>query len=100
MRRFTVAADDAAKGRKASTEATARGQARYRELTASAQSKARAGIPLTQQPNYVRCYDGTASLRQRIRAFCLECCGYDREAVTSCAARGCPLWAARPYQAG
>jgi len=39
-----------------------------------------------------------ASPKQRIKAFCPECVGFDRAAVTGCTAWACPLWEIRPYQ--
>ena len=33
-----------------------------------------------------------------IKAFCAECCGYDRTAVKECTGMECPLWTHRPYQ--
>ena len=38
------------------------------------------------------------SPRQAIRAFCLECNGYEREAITVCSATACPLFFFRPFQ--
>lgn len=58
----------------------------------------RRSVPDTFIPNYVAAYDGTASAREAIRAFCAECCGYDRDAVRECPARRCPLWTYRPWQ--
>jgi hypothetical protein len=40
------------------------------------------------------------SPRQAIKAQCLDCTGLDRQAVSYCRARVCPLWRYRPYQAG
>lgn len=45
-----------------------------------------------------RCYAGKCSPRAAVKAFCQECCGYEREAITGCMAYGCPLWNLRPYQ--
>jgi hypothetical protein len=33
-----------------------------------------------------------------IKAFCQECCGYNRETIRECTAIACPLYAFRPYQ--
>lgn len=46
----------------------------------------------------VKAYAGEGSPRQAIKAQCLSCVGYDREAVTHCSGFSCPLWAFRPYQ--
>lgn len=45
-----------------------------------------------------KAFDGTCSPRSAIKAQCLICVGYDREAVTHCTGFSCPLWAFRPYQ--
>jgi hypothetical protein len=31
---------------------------------------------------------------------CLECVGFDRNAITECTAPACPLWNFRPFQPG
>jgi hypothetical protein len=36
--------------------------------------------------------------RRAIRAFCLECCGFDTQAITECTAYACPLWNFRPFK--
>jgi hypothetical protein len=46
-----------------------------------------------------KAYAGTCSPRSAIRAQCLICMGYDREAITTCTGYSCPLYAFRPYQA-
>ena len=38
------------------------------------------------------------SLRFAINAFCFECNGFDRKAVTDCCAPECPLWSVRPWK--
>ena len=45
-----------------------------------------------------RCWAGKASPREAIKAQCLECQGYDREAIITCTAPACPLYAYRPGQ--
>ena len=47
-----------------------------------------------------RAYESTASPRGAIKAFCLQCVGYERKDVTRCTASACPLFAYRPYQKG
>jgi hypothetical protein len=44
------------------------------------------------------CWAKKASPRAAIKAFCAECVGYDRLAVTECTAYACPLWRYRPHQ--
>jgi hypothetical protein len=46
----------------------------------------------------VRAFSGNCSPRAAIKAFCLECVGFDREAITECSAYGCPLYEFRPFQ--
>jgi len=40
----------------------------------------------------------SCSPRRAIKAFCLECCGFDHKAITECTAYACPLWNFRPFQ--
>jgi hypothetical protein len=41
---------------------------------------------------------GRVSPRMAIKAACLDCVGLQRQDVTECQARLCPLWKFRPYQ--
>lgn len=55
-------------------------------------------IPSSIQGLYRRALLG--SRPAAVKVMCLECQGYDhgaRQAITDCSARGCPLWAVRPY---
>lgn len=47
---------------------------------------------------FSRVFDGKASPRQCIKAFCLECNGLEKEGIGTCTAYACPLWRLRPYQ--
>lgn len=38
------------------------------------------------------------SLREKIKAKCLDCCAYQKEEVRQCTCEHCPLWDERPYQ--
>ena len=49
-------------------------------------------VPESMQNIYDRTQAGTASPRQAIKMFCLECVGYDREEVKVCSDQGCPLY--------
>ncbi len=40
----------------------------------------------------------TCAPRRAIRAFCLECCGFDVPTIAQCASYACPLWNFRPFQ--
>lgn len=57
-------------------------------------------VPDLQKAMFLRVYSGTASLRQAIKAKCIECCGFENyfERVGQCTAYSCPLWGYRPYQ--
>jgi len=57
-----------------------------------------AEAPESCQGILTKAYDGEASPRAAIKAFCLQCVGYKREDVTNCVAQACPLHAYRPYQ--
>ena len=47
-----------------------------------------------------RAYSGDAPPRGAIKAFCLQCVGYNRQDVAGCTAFACPLHKYRPYQKG
>ena len=49
-----------------------------------------------------RSFLGTASPRNAIKAFCMQCVGYQDvvNCIGGCTASGCALWAYRPFQAG
>jgi hypothetical protein len=50
------------------------------------------------RPLLKKAYEGTASPRQAIKAFCLQCVGYERDSITHCTSLGCPIFMFRPYQ--
>ena len=54
-------------------------------------------IPSSMRATYEKATAGR-SRRMAIKAFCQECCGYDRRAVAECSTVVCPLWPYRPYQ--
>ena len=43
-------------------------------------------------------YRGESSPRQCIKAFCLECNGWEEDAISHCTITVCPLWRHRPFQ--
>lgn len=47
---------------------------------------------------FQRVYEGKANKSQCIKAFCLDCMGFDSVAVRECGDRLCPLWRHRPFQ--
>lgn len=46
---------------------------------------------------FEKAYEGR-SKQAGIKAFCLECIGYDRTAIRNCTAPACPLYEVRPFQ--
>jgi hypothetical protein len=65
---------------------------------AEKQAKRLAAMPVSLRTLFARAYAKNCSPRAAIKAFCIECQGYDRPAVTSCTAYACPLWRFRPFQ--
>lgn len=60
--------------------------------------KRAAEMPVSARNGYLRAARGKASPRAAIKAFCLECVGFDRAAITGCTADCCPLFLYRPFQ--
>lgn len=60
-------------------------------------AKRAAGVPISARLGYLRAALGEGSPRQAIKAFCLECTGWDRAEVTRCTAKACPLFEFRPF---
>jgi hypothetical protein len=56
----------------------------------------RTEIPKSYQRNYDKAMKGR-SMKAGIKAFCLECVGYDRKEIKNCSDSGCPLFKYRPY---
>jgi hypothetical protein len=52
------------------------------------------------RPLMRRAYNKTCSPLQAIKARCLDCVGFDREAIRTCSGYSCPLWRFRPYSEG
>jgi hypothetical protein len=48
----------------------------------------------------LKAFEGTASPRAAIKAFCIACTGEDRQAIKGCTGYSCNLWKYRPYQEG
>ena len=57
-----------------------------------------AQTPPKSRLGYLAAVEGRASPRAAIKAFCLECVGWQRSEVTACTALACPLWAYRPFR--
>jgi hypothetical protein len=47
-----------------------------------------------------RVYSGKCSMREAVKAHCLECMGFDIAAIRECTSSQCGLWGKRPYQKG
>ncbi|MCJ7776854.1 MAG: hypothetical protein MUP16_00850 [Sedimentisphaerales bacterium] len=54
-----------------------------------------AQIPESQLEIYLRATKGK-NRAAGVKAFCYQCCGYEREEVKLCTDLGCPLWMYRP----
>jgi hypothetical protein len=55
-------------------------------------------MPKTSVSAYLKASRGRATPRVAIKAFCMECVGWNRIEVTKCPASACPLWMYRPFQ--
>ena len=54
-------------------------------------------IPSSAQGVFRSAFTGN-SRAAAVKAFCLECNGFDRAAVRDCPVRTCPLWRFRPFR--
>ena len=68
------------------------------EKVASKRARRLATMPPRYRKLFERSWTGKASPRASLKAFCLECVGFERAAITECTAWTCPLWHLRPYQ--
>ena len=57
-----------------------------------------AQMPKSCRAGYLRAAKGKASPRQAIKAFCLECTGWERNEVRRCTGVACPFWLYRPFR--
>jgi hypothetical protein len=55
-------------------------------------------MPKSCRATYLKATRGKASPRVAIKAFCLECVGWNRPEVARCTATACPLWMYRPWK--
>ena len=55
-------------------------------------------MPQSCRATYLKAARGKASPRAAIKAFCLECVGWNRQEVARCTATACPLWTYRPWK--
>ena len=56
-----------------------------------------AQMPRSFRRTYRKATRGEASPRMAIKAFCMECCGWQRKEVARCSGWACPLWTYRPF---
>jgi len=57
-----------------------------------------ATTPEASKGHFVAAWAGKCSPRRAIKAQCLECIGFDRQAITDCTCYACSLWEFRPFQ--
>lgn len=60
--------------------------------------RAIAEAPESVKNTLAEAFSGSASPRKAIKAMCLTCVGFQRDAVRNCTGYSCPLWAYRPFQ--
>jgi len=54
-------------------------------------------VPESMRKNYEKAMTGK-SRGAAVKAFCCECCGYERKEVSLCTDTGCPLYLYRPFR--
>ena len=54
-------------------------------------------VPESMRKTYDKAMTGK-SRGAAVKAFCCECCGYDRKEVSLCTDPGCPLYLYRPFR--
>jgi hypothetical protein len=57
-----------------------------------------AATPESARKLFVAAWAKKCSPRLAIKAQCLECVGFDRQAIAECSGWACPLWNFRPFQ--
>lgn len=55
-------------------------------------------MPKVYRNSYLSAVSGKATPRNAIKAFCIECMGYNRAEVSKCSTIDCPLNLYRPYK--
>ena len=55
------------------------------------------GVPNNYVLKYKSALDGKVTVHQALKIKCLECCCWNREEITNCTAKTCPLWHYRPF---
>ena len=100
----TATQDPLALARKAKASAKSVDELTQEAIGRATSPLAKAGItrrieqmPETCVRTYLRAISGK-SLSAAVKSFCLECVGWQREAVTNCTSPGCPFYLYRPYR--
>jgi hypothetical protein len=68
------------------------------EKIAAKRARRLATTPESAKGHFVAAWAGKCSPRRAIKALCLECVSFDRQAITDCLCWACPLWHFRPFQ--
>jgi len=66
----------------------------------SAIAEVMAGVPPSARRTLAKALEGKASPRAAIKAHCLLCVNFDRQAVRACPVLRCALWHYRPFAEG
>ena len=56
------------------------------------------GLHLNHAALYVDALEGRLTLKNSVKAKCLECSTWQQDEVTNCTVKACPLWHIRPFQ--
>lgn len=56
------------------------------------------GIKVIRKTPIAKWEEDKFSLRKSVDAKCWDCCHGDKESITHCTIKACPLWFVRPYQ--
>ena len=48
--------------------------------------------------HFIAAWSSSCSPRRAVKAFCLECQGFDVPGIADCTGWACPLWHFRPFQ--
>jgi hypothetical protein len=68
------------------------------ELLSPEQSEHIESLPPAYKKVFLEVFVGAKSFPKLLKAKCLDCTCYQREEITLCQVRLCPLWKYRPYQ--
>jgi len=74
--------------------------AAHNEIREKRVEKAVSEAPESAKNTLREAFSGSASPRRAIKAMCMSCVGFQRDAVRDCTGYSCPLWKYRPFQEG